>query len=76
MGQATEETTAAAASAEVFLMAFRALSRDARTKVIEELARDQGVWEDLEATVLWEQRKGEPRQSFDEYLAEYEARQE
>ena len=76
MGRATDKTTAAGASAEVFLLAFRALSRDARTKVIEELAQDPGVWEELEATVLWEQRKDEPRQSFDEYLAEYEDRQE
>lgn len=76
MGRTAEDTTAAKASAEVFLMAFRTLSSDARTKVIEELARDEKVWEDLEAAVLWEQRKDEPRQSFDEYLAEHEARQE
>jgi hypothetical protein len=69
MGRTAEDTTAAKASAEVFLMAFRTLSPDARTKVIEELARDEGVWEDLEAVALWEQRKDEPRQSFDEYLA-------
>lgn len=76
MGRTAKDTTAAKASAEVFLMAFKTLSRDARTKVIEELARDEGVWEDLEAAALWEQRKDEPRQSFDEYLAEHEARQE
>ena len=76
MGRTIEDTAVAGASAEVFLMAFRTLSRDARTKVIEELARDREVWEDLEAAALWEQRKDEPRQSFDEYLAEHEARQE
>jgi len=61
---------------EVFLLAFRALPQDARTKIIEELISDEDVWEDLEAAVLWEHRKDEPRMSFDEYLAEREARQE
>ena len=68
MGRTAEDATAAKASAEVFLMAFRTLSRDARTKVIEELARDEDIWADLEAAALWEQRKDEPRQPFDEDL--------
>ena len=70
MGQVVDETmTPDGAAAEVFMMAFRALSRDARAKFIEQLAQDEEVWEDLEAAALWEQRRNESRRSFDDYLA-------
>ncbi|MFH1531077.1 MAG: hypothetical protein ABIK09_10140 [Pseudomonadota bacterium] len=76
MAQPNNDSATTAATAEVFLRAFKALPRGARSLVIEQLAQDGDVFEDMEAAFLWEQRKDEPRQSFDEYLAEYEARQE
>ncbi len=75
MARKTGSAAAAEASAEVFVTAFKALTRKARDKVLATLIESEDLREDIEAALLWEQRKDEPRQSFDEYVAEYEDRQ-
>jgi len=60
---------AADASALVFLAAFRALAPAARRQVLKGLVDSADLREDVEATLLWEERKDEPRRSFREYLA-------
>jgi hypothetical protein len=57
------------ASAIVFLTAFRALGPAARRQVLKGLIDSTDLREDFEATLLWEERKDEPRRSFREYLA-------
>lgn len=71
MGKKSE--AAADASAEVFMTAFKALPRRARNRILLSLIGSEDLREDIEAALLWEQRKDEPRQSFEEYVAEYEA---
>lgn len=57
------------ASASVFMTAFNALAPAARRQVLKRLVASTDLREDIEATLLWEDRKDEPRRSFREYLA-------
>jgi hypothetical protein len=69
MARKTTATAAADASAEVFLVAFRALPERARRRVLSSLVETAELREDVEAALLWEDRRAEPRRSFREYLA-------
>ena len=60
---------AADASAAVFLAAFKALAPAARRQVLKRLVDSADLHEDFEATLLWAERKDEPRRPFREYLA-------
>jgi len=64
-------TAAADASAEVFVTAFRALPQKARRKILTSLLETEDLREDLEAVLLWEERRDEPSRPFREYLAEH-----
>ena len=68
----TRKTGAAAveASAEVFITAFKALPLKARRKILSSLLETETLREDLEAVLLWDERKDEPSRPFREYLAE------
>jgi hypothetical protein len=61
--------TAAAATAEVFWTAFRALPKAERRAVIEKLLADRRFREDLVDAATVEQRRREPARSLKEYLA-------
>ncbi len=63
-------TAAAEASAEVFITAFKALPLKARRKILSSLLETESLREDLEAVLLWEERKDEPSRPFRDYLAE------
>ena len=65
---------AAEAKAEVFITAFRTLSPDVRRRVLAGLLSDSDLLEDVEAALLWEERKDEPRRSLRDYMAERDAR--
>jgi hypothetical protein len=56
--------------AEIFLLALQALSKAERKMVINRLLEDPQLREDLIDIAIVEERKGEPRRSFREYLAE------
>ncbi len=58
------------ATAEVFLTAFRALSRKERQAVLARLASDPDLREDLYDLALVTQRRDEPSRPLREYLAE------
>jgi hypothetical protein len=58
------------ATAEVFWMAFRALSKKEREAVVEKLLEDREFREDLIDMVILEQREQESSRSLDEYLAD------
>lgn len=58
------------ATAEVFLTAFRGLSKKERGAVVEKLLQDKDFMEDLIDIVIIEQRQEEPSRSLDEYLAD------
>lgn len=62
---------AANASAEVFVTAFRVLPLKARRKILSSLLETEDLREDVEAALLWEERKDEPSRPFREYLAEH-----
>ena len=62
--------TAADATSEVFLTAFRALPKKAREAVVEKMLSDKEILEDLIDTVIIEQRRKEPSRNLDEYLAQ------
>ena len=61
--------TAAAATAEVFWTAFRALPKAERRAVIEKLLADRRFREDLVDAATVEQRRREPTRPLKEYLA-------
>ena len=61
--------TAAAATAEVFWTAFRALPKAERRAVIEKLLADRRFREDLVDAATVEQRRREPARPLKEYLA-------
>lgn len=71
MTRKTDSTAVVDASAEVFVVAFKALPQKTRRKVLSSLLELEDWREDVEAALLWEERKDEPRRSFREYLAEH-----
>ena len=58
------------ATAEVFLTALRSLSRRERQAILNGIASDDEMREDLLDLALLEQRQEEPARPFKEYLAE------
>ena len=58
------------AKAEVFLMAFKSMSKKERQSVIERLLKEKEFMEDLIDIVILEQRRNEPSRPLDDYLAE------
>jgi hypothetical protein len=58
------------ATAEVFLTAFRAMSKKERNAVIDRLLTDNEFMEDLIDISIIKQREHEPSRSLDDYLAE------
>jgi predicted nucleic-acid-binding protein len=58
------------ATSDVFLTAFRALTKEERKSVVEKLLKDKEFMEDLTDIVIFDQRKNEPSRSIDEYLAD------
>ena len=58
------------ATAEVFLTAFRAMSKKERNAVIDKLLADNEFMEDLIDISIIKQRKAEPSRSLDDYLAD------
>lgn len=58
------------ATAEVFLTALRSLSREDRQAVLNGIASDDEMREDLLDLALLEQRRDEAGRPFKEYLAE------
>jgi len=60
------------ATAEVFLTAFRALPKQEQNAVLAGLVQDESLREDLLDLGVFEQRRDEPSQNFEEFLAENE----
>ena len=75
MSKGLSNADASMASEEIFVLGFKALTEDARRHVVAALIRDDELMEDMEAALLWEQRKDEPSRPLREYLAEREARE-
>ena len=63
------------AAAKVFVEALRTQCFKVRRMVIMEILEDEKLREDVEAALLWEERRDDPKRPFREYLAEYEAEQ-
>jgi hypothetical protein len=61
------------AKAEVFWLAFQALSRAEQREVLERLVRAVEVRQDLADLALIEQRRDEPERPLRDYLAEISA---
>ena len=57
------------ATSEVFMTAFRALSKKAREAVVGKMLSDKEFREDLMDVALIEQRRKEPSRPLKEYLA-------
>jgi uncharacterized membrane protein (DUF106 family) len=66
--------TAIQATAEVFLTAFRALTRKEREAFLEKLIEDEKMAEDLRDLLVVESRKAEPVITLDEYLVKRQKR--
>ena len=64
------------ATIEVFLIALKALGKEAQRELLFKLLEDEDLREDVEAAILWEERKDEPHRSFREFVAELEAEEE
>jgi hypothetical protein len=58
------------ATAAVFLTAFRALPKEEQEAVLAGIVEDENLREDLIDLAVFEQRRDEPSQNFDEFLAE------
>lgn len=66
--------TKAEALAEVFLTAFRSLSKADRDRVLRGLVKDRDLRRDLMDLATIEERKKEPSRPFREYLKERQGR--
>ena len=75
MSSAETDTSTALANAEIFILAYKALSEEAKGRVLRALMEDKEFVEDMEAALIWERRKDEPTRPFREYLAEREERE-
>jgi len=62
--------TTTEATAEVFLTAFRALRKKEKAAVLEKLMKEERAFEDLRYAAIVDERKGEPRISLSDYLAQ------
>jgi hypothetical protein len=62
--------SAAQATAEVFVTAFKSLKRNQREAVLERMLTDEELSEDLADTLALESRRHQPRQSFGQVLKE------
>ena len=71
MSNVLDTTESSAATAKVFVTAFKSLPSGARREILLELLIDEKLREDVTAALLWEERKNEPRRSFREYLSEH-----
>lgn len=58
------------ANAEVFMTAFRALSKKEKKHVLESLLKDKEFMEDLTDIVIFDQRINESSRSLEEYIAD------
>jgi hypothetical protein len=66
--------SAAQATAEVFVTAFKSLKRREREAVFERMLADDDLSEDLADTLALEARRQQPRQSFRQTLKELNIR--
>ena len=57
-------------NAKILAMAFHTLTRKEREKFFNELLSSGEIREEIEAALLWEFRKNEPRRPIKDYLAE------
>jgi hypothetical protein len=62
--------SAAEATAEVFVTAFKSLNRRQREAVLERMLADEELSEDVADTLALEARRHEPRHSFRQTLKE------
>ncbi len=62
--------SAAQATAEIFVTAFKSLKRREREAVFERMLTDEDISEDLADTLALESRRQQPRQSFRQALKE------
>jgi hypothetical protein len=62
--------SAAQATAEIFVTAFKSLKRNQREAVLERMLTDEELSEDLADTLALESRRHQPRQSFRQVLKE------
>ena len=60
--------SAAQATAEIFVTAFKSLKRREREAVFERMLTDEKISEDLADTLALEARRQQPRQSFRQTL--------
>lgn len=58
------------ATAEIFLIALKALSKKQQNAVLAGIAQDENLREDLFDLTLIAKRRNEPSRSFRQYLAE------
>jgi hypothetical protein len=58
------------ATAEVFVMAFKALKPKERDAVLKRMIKDSELAEDLADTLLLEKRRRQPRERFSDVLKE------
>ncbi|HEX3889915.1 MAG TPA: hypothetical protein VHX90_03600, partial [Verrucomicrobiae bacterium] len=66
--------SAAQATAEVFVTAFKSLKRNQREAVLEKILTDEELSEDLADTLALESRRHQPHQSFRQTLKELNLR--
>ena len=66
--------SAAEATAEIFVMAFKALKPREREAVLEKIPADATLAEDLADTLLLEKRRRQPRERFRDVLKELKIR--
>jgi hypothetical protein len=66
--------SAAQATAEVFVTAFKSLKRNQREAVLEKIFTDEELSEDFADTLALESRRHQPRQSFRQTLKELNIR--
>ena len=73
-GEIDTVMSAAEATAEVFVTAFKSLKRKEREAVFTRLLADQELSEDLADTLALEARRHQPRQSFRQVLKDLKIR--
>jgi hypothetical protein len=74
IGNIRSTMSAAEATAEIFVTAFKSLKRREREAVLTRMITDTELSEDLADTLVLEARRHQPRQSFRDVLKELKTR--
>jgi len=69
MGSQTENTESAQAIARVFITALQAAGEEVRREVLARMLENEDLRDEVEAALLWDERKDEESRPLREFLS-------